>query len=62
MTEIWKLLIKIYEKYIGQNQNDYIKICVDEDIDTGSLKIGNSNYNYNTLEPETFESQWIRKN
>ena len=52
---------KKYEKYIGQNQNDYIKICVDEDIDTGSLKIGNSNYNYNTLEPKLLKVNGLEK-
>ena len=30
---------KKYEKYIGQNQNDYIKICVDEDIDLSLIHI-----------------------
>ena len=43
---------KKYENYIGVNQKDYIKICVDDVVDTGTLKIGNSDYNYNTLEPK----------
>ena len=43
---------KKYKNYMGENQNDYIKICVDNIVDTGTLKIGESGYNYNTLEPK----------
>lgn len=46
-----KAINKKYENYIGENQKEYIKICVDEVVDTGTLKIGNRDYNYNTLEP-----------
>ena len=36
-----KAINKKYENYIGENQKEYIKICVDEVVDTGTLKIGN---------------------
>lgn len=45
-------LKKKYADYLGENQKLFIKICFDETIDTGTLKIGQADYNYNTLEPK----------
>ena len=52
---------KKYENYIGVNHKDYIKICVDGVVDTGTLKIGNSDYNYNTLEPKLLKANGLDK-
>ena len=52
---------KKYENYIGANQKDYIKICVDDVVDTGTLKIGNNDYNYNTLEPKLLKANGLDK-
>ncbi|MBF4486222.1 AAA family ATPase [Flavobacterium sp. CSZ] len=41
-----------YKDYLGENAKKNIKICFDRDIDTGSLKIGTKDFNYNTLEPK----------
>ncbi len=46
------VLDKKYEDYLGQKTKPYVKICFDRDVDTGTLKIGESSYNYNTLEPK----------
>ncbi len=45
-------LKKKYKDYLGDNAKDLIKICFDEIIDTADLKIGDSPFNYNTLEPK----------
>ncbi|MNE47696.1 hypothetical protein D3C80_1421100 [compost metagenome] len=50
-----------YEKYLGTNAPKYIKICFDETIDTGELKIGNKNFNYNTLEPKFLKTNGLEK-
>lgn len=34
---------KKYENYMGANQKDYIKICVDDVVDTGTLHIAKLN-------------------
>lgn len=52
---------KKYENYIGAHQKDYIKICVDDVVDTGTLKIGKSDYNYNTLEPKLLKVNGLDK-
>lgn len=52
---------KKYENYMGANQKDYIKICVDDVVDTGTLKIGNNDYNYNTLEPKLLKANGLDK-
>ena len=52
---------KKYENYMGANQKDYIKICVDDVVDTGKLKIGNNDYNYNTLEPKLLKANGLDK-
>ena len=43
---------KKYEHYLGKNKKTTIKICFDDIIDSGSLKIGKKPFNYNTLEPK----------
>lgn len=45
-----------YSDYLGDNQKSNIKICFDDTIDTGDLKIGKSDYNYNTLEPKIIKA------
>lgn len=40
---------KKYKKYEGI---PYIRICVDETVDTGKLRLSNKKFNYNTLEPK----------
>lgn len=50
-----------YKNYIGENQKDYIKICVDNVVDTGTLKIGKNDYNYNTLEPKLLKANGLDK-
>ena len=45
-----------YKSYLGENKKPNIKICYDEEIDTGELKIGEKDYNYNTLEPKFFKA------
>ncbi len=52
---------KKYEKYIGMNAKEHIKICVDNVVDTGMLKIGISDYNYNTLEPKLLKENSLDK-
>lgn len=45
-----------YSDYLGTNQQPNINICYDETVDTGTLKIGEKNYNYNTLEPKLLKA------
>lgn len=52
---------KKYAEYRGENQKDYVKICVDSEVDSGDLKIGKSVYNYNTLEPKLLKSNGLKK-
>ena len=40
---------KKYKKYEGI---PYIRICVDETVDTGKLRLSKKKFNYNTLEPK----------
>lgn len=47
---------KKYENYLGDNSKPNIKICFDDTIETGDLKIGDKPYNYNTLEPKILKS------
>lgn len=49
-------LEKKYVNYFGDNKKEYIAICYDGVIDTGSLKIGKNLYNYNTLEPKMLKA------
>lgn len=52
-------LEKKYYDYLGKNQKPFINICFDKNVDTGTLKIGSANYNYNTLEPKILKSNSI---
>lgn len=52
---------KKYENYLGTNAKDIIKICFDETIDTGSLEISGSKFNYNTLEPKILKENGLEK-
>ena len=45
-----------YCEYLNGNAKDFIKICYDETIDTGELKLGKTSFNYNTLEPKLLKS------
>lgn len=45
-----------YANYIKENKKNNIKICYDEVVDTGTLKISNKPYNYNTLEPKLLKA------
>lgn len=45
-----------YADYLGDNQKPDIRICFDEIVDNGDLKIGKSDYNYNTLEPKIIKA------
>lgn len=49
-------LKKKYADYLGDNQKPFIKICFDEAVDLGPLKIGTTDYNYNTLEPKMLKA------
>ena len=42
----------VKEKYKDYNEIPYIKICVDETVDTGDLILSDKTFNYNTLEPK----------
>lgn len=52
---------KKYSNYIGEHTKEYVKICVDRIVDKGDLKIGNKNYNYNTLEPKLLKENGLDK-
>ena len=54
-------LKKKYENYLGNNKKDFIKICFDETVDSGDLKIGESSFNYNTLEPKILKANNLEK-
>jgi putative ATP-dependent endonuclease of OLD family len=41
-----------YADYLGDKKKPNIIICFDENVDTGSLMIGDKKFNYNTLEPK----------
>lgn len=47
---------KKYADYIKENKKDKITICYDQVEDTGTLKIGEKPYNYNTLEPKILKA------
>lgn len=49
-------LEKKYESYLGKNEKENIKICYDEVVDEGELKIGKKDFNYNTLEPKLLKA------
>lgn len=49
-------LTKKYDLYIGGKAKPNIKICYDSVVDTGTLKIGKKDFNYNTLEPKMLKA------
>jgi putative ATP-dependent endonuclease of OLD family len=54
-------LIKKYKNYLSVNKKQNIKICFDSIIDTGTLKIGTKEFNYNTLEPKILKENGLDK-
>ncbi|WP_426484620.1 ATP-dependent nuclease [Flavobacterium sp. 2] len=50
-----------YSGYLGDNAKENIRICFDKDIDTGPLKIGTKDFNYNTLEPKFLKVNGLKK-
>ncbi len=54
-------LNKKYENYLGDNKKELIRICFDETIDSGELKIGEAAFNYNTLEPKILKVNDLQK-
>lgn len=53
-------LKKKYTLYLGANAKKNIKIFYDEVVDTGTLKIGDKNFNYNTLEPKLVKANSLK--
>ena len=41
-----------YANYLDDNKKDFITISFDSEVDSGTLKIGDKKFNYNTLEPK----------
>jgi len=54
-------LKKKYENYLGCNEKAFIKICFEETIDSGDLKIDETAFNYNTLEPKILKANSLQK-
>lgn len=54
-------LNKKYERYLGDNKKEFIRICFDGTIDSGELKIGEATFNYNTLEPKILKVNDLQK-
>ncbi|CAM3142721.1 AAA family ATPase [Chryseobacterium flavum] len=54
-------LNKKYKAYLGDKAKDGIEICFDSVIDSGNLKIGDKNFNYNTLEPKFLKVNNLKK-
>lgn len=52
-----------YNDYLFQETTtkNFIKICFDNTVDTGDLKIGNRSFNYNTLEPKMLKENSLKK-
>lgn len=48
-----------YEQYLDPNAKPNIKICFDEEMDTGDLEIGGKKFNYNTLEPKLLKTNGL---
>ena len=48
-----------YKKYLEANKKQTIKICFDDVIDSGNIKIGTKEFNYNTLEPKILKENGI---
>jgi len=47
------------KKYAKYTNVDHIRICYDNVVDRGNLKLGDKNFNYNTLEPKLVKSNSI---
>lgn len=54
-------LNKKYENYKGKNEKESIKVWFDNIINTGDLKIGTKEFNYNTLEPLILKENGLDK-
>ena len=52
-------LKKKYKEYLGDNAKSNIKICFESTVDTGTLKIGDKPFNYNTLEPKLLKANTL---
>ena len=52
---------KKYDSYLGKNAKKDMAICFDATIDTGTLKIGTKDFNYNTLEPKILKANSLAK-
>ena len=50
-----------YKNYLGANKKLSIKICFDNVIESGNLKIGTKEFNYNTLEPKILKENGLDK-
>lgn len=50
-----------YKNYLAPNKKQNIKICFDSIIDTGNLKIGTKEFNYNTLEPKVLKENGLEE-
>jgi len=52
-----------YKDYLEKNKKNYIKICFDETVDSGELKIDKRKaaFNYNTLEPKFLKVNGLSK-
>lgn len=48
-----------YKEYLGENQKPNIKICFDENVDTGGLVVNGKEFNYNTLEPKFLKENGV---
>ena len=53
-------LEKKYSEYLGDNAKPNITIHFDNVVDTGELKIGDSKFNYNTLEPKFLKANGFK--
>lgn len=52
-----------YSEYLLEESTtkDFIKICFDETVDTGKLRIGDKMFNYNTLEPKMLKANSLKE-
>lgn len=56
-----EVLKEKYKNYLATNAKPNIKICFDEEVDSGDLQIGDRKFNYNTLEPKFLKSNGMDK-
>lgn len=52
-----------YRDYLSEDATtkNFIRICFDEIVDTGDLRIGDKPFNYNTLEPKMLKANSLEK-